>query len=71
MEAIREIPYIPMKTGKQPITPVGRTSQARTSEPPVNPRLEEVIELAEQQFREGKCVLCKTTEDMIAFLDSL
>ena len=37
----------------------------------VTPELLKQIEISRQQIREGKCITCKTKEDLIAHLDSL
>jgi hypothetical protein len=70
METIREIPRTPFRAAKQNAAPARQASRKQPDEKPVNPRLLEAIELAEQQFREGEYVEFETAEKLIAYLKS-
>jgi hypothetical protein len=70
METIGKIPYTPLRAVKQK-NPARRASQKQPDEKPVTPHLVEAIELAEQQFREGKHTRLETREKLLAFLDAL
>jgi hypothetical protein len=37
----------------------------------VGPKMREKIRIAQEQIRNGESVVCKTREELIAFLDSL
>jgi hypothetical protein len=67
METVRNIP----RTHSRAVHPVRPASRRQPDEKPVNPRLLEAIELAEQQFRDGQYVECATAEELIAYLESL